>query len=169
MREDVKSISNGLTFRHDLISSEEYRIGIDFLSEEIGYKLKKQGFLASTVSVTVKDEYLKTIQRQRTIDPPTDISRVISDIAFSILIDEWHVGKPIRMLTVSASNLIRKENLNEQLSFFEDANDLQREKYEKKENAVDKIRQKYGGLSIINGAALSSDIGVLDKNYKKHN
>ena len=167
-RDDVKSISNGLTFRHDLLTPEEYRVGIDYLSEEIGYKLKKQGLLSSTVSITIKDEYLKSIQRQRAVDPPTDISREIADTAYAILIDEWHVGKPIRMLTVEASNLIHKENLNEQLSFFEEQSDIKREKYEKKENAVDKIRQKFGGSSIINGAVLNSDIGVFDNSKRKN-
>ncbi len=166
-REDAKSISNGFTFRHDLVAEEEYRIAIDFLSEEIGYRLKKHELVASTVSVTIKDEYLKSIQRQRPIDPPTDISKEISTLAYSILIDEWHVGKPIRMITVTASNLIRKDCLNEQLSFFSESSDKQREKYEKKENAIDKIRQKYGGAAIFNGAILNSDIGIFNEPSEK--
>ena len=167
-RDDVKSISNGFTFRHDLVTREECRVGIDFLSEEIGYKLKRRGLLCSTVSITVKDEYLKSIQRQRAISPPTDITKEIADLAYAILTDEWHIGKPIRMITVAASGLIHKEGLSEQLTFFEDNSEKQREKYEKKENAVDKIRQKYGNTSIINGAALGSDIGIIavDKNKK---
>ena len=168
-REDVKSISNGLTFKHDLLTADECRVGIDFLSEEIGHKLKSRGLLCSTVSITVKDEYLKSIQRQRTIAPPTDISREIADLAYAILLDEWYIGKPIRMITVAASSLIKKENLNEQMSFFEDDSEKQREKYEKKENAVDKIRQKFGGASIVNGAVLGSDIGITDKGKNKRN
>jgi DNA polymerase-4 len=167
IRDDAKSVGNGFTFRHDLLTEEEYRVGIDFLSEEIGYRLKKQEMLCSTVSITVKDEFLKTIQRQRPIDPPTDISKEISKLAFEILLDEWKVGKPIRMITVTASNLIHKSTRNEQISFFSEPNDKQREKYEKMENAVDKIRQKYGGTAIVNGAILDSDIGVFAKGKQK--
>lgn len=162
IREDAKSISNGFTFRHDLVSEEECKVGIEYLSEEIGHKLKKQGLLCSTVAITVKDEYLKIIQRQRSIAPPTDISREIASLAFDILKDEWPRGKPIRMLTVSASNLIHKERLNEQISFFANDNEQHREKDEKLEVAVDKIRQKYGSGSIVNGAVLSTDIGIYD-------
>ena len=108
IRDDAKSIGNGVTFKHDLLTEEEYRIGIDFLSEEIGHRLKKQELLCSTISITVKDEFLKTIQRQRPINPPTDISKEIANMAFEILLDEWNVGKPIRMITVTASNLIHK-------------------------------------------------------------
>ena len=89
-------------------------------------------------------------------------------MAFEILLDEWNVGKPIRMITVTASNLIHKSCINEQISFFPETNDKQREKYEKMENAVDKIRQKYGGDAIINGAVLDSDIGVFTKTKPKN-
>ena len=76
---------------------------------------------------------MKTIQRQRPINPPTDISKEIANMAFEILLDEWNVGKPIRMITVTASNLIHKSCINEQISFFPETNDKQREKYEKME------------------------------------
>jgi hypothetical protein len=42
-----------------------------------------------------------------------------------------------------------------------------REKDKNRENAVDKIRQKYGNESIINGAILDTDIGVYTSKNKK--
>ena len=43
VQEDAKSISNGFTFRHDLVGRGECRIGIDYLSEEIGRRLRNNG------------------------------------------------------------------------------------------------------------------------------
>ena len=40
-------------------------------------------------------------------------------------------------------------------------------KNEKIENALDKIRQKYGHTSIVNAEFIDSDIGVFDKKKKK--
>jgi DNA polymerase-4 len=168
IHEDAKSISNGFTFKHDLMGYEQSRIGIEYLSEEIGYKLRKNGQVCSTVSITVKDEYLRTVQRQKPQDPPTDISKEITQGACELLQETWSEDKPIRMLTVCAANLLKKERVKAQISFFEDNSEQQREKNEKKENAVDKIRQKYGGESILNGAVLESDIGIYEcKSNKK--
>ena len=160
--DDAKSISNGFTFRHDLVTEEECKAAIYYLAEEIGTKLRRNGQLCSTVSLTVKDEYLRSIQRQRPRKPPTDISSEIAETAYNILLEEWSKGKPIRMITVSANNLVRREIYTEQISLFEDNTVKQREQFEKKENAVDKIRQKYGNDAIIRGSLIENDIGILD-------
>jgi DNA polymerase-4 len=171
--DDAKSISNGYTFRHDLLGYEESRVGISYLSDEIGTKLRARGLKCCTVQITVKDEYLRSIQRQRQQIPPTDISDEIAKTAFAILKDEWSPGKPIRMLTVTAANLIKDESYAPQISLFDAAVDEFREKRKKKENAVDKIRQKYGNNSIIKGAIIDTDLGIyhapeadIDKNKK---
>ena len=171
--DDAKSISNGFTFRHDLLGYEECKVGISYLSDEIGTKLRARGLKCCTVQITVKDEYLRSIQRQRQQSPPTDISSEIADTAFSILKSEWSAGKPIRMLTVTATNLIRDDSYAPQISMFDSSVDESREKRKKKENAVDKIRQKYGTDSIIKGAIIDTDLGIyhapevnLDKGKK---
>ena len=76
--EHVKSISNGFTFKHDLVSREDCRIGIEFLCDEIGAKLRSQSLKCNTVALTVKDTFLKSIQRQRPLPNSSDISREIS-------------------------------------------------------------------------------------------
>lgn len=166
-REEIKSISNGFTFKHDLVGREEARIGIEYLSEEIGKRLKQEGFLCSTIALTIKDEYLSSIQRQRPISPNTDISSEIANLAYGILCDEWSEAKPIRMITISVSGLIKKSSSVTQISFFEKACEQDREKIEKTEITVDKIRQKFGFESILKGAVLSSDIGILSDKKKK--
>lgn len=169
-RDDAKSVSNGFTFRHDLVGREECKVGIEYLAEEIGRRLRAQKQLCSTVSITIKDEYLRTIQRQRTLSSPTDVSREISDMAYAILLDEWSEEKPIRMITLSASNLVRRDMSAVQISMFDDARSERHKKGEKKENALDKIRQKYGNQAILNGAILVSDIGIYEhseENYPK--
>ena len=167
-RDEAKSVSNGFTFRRNLTNPEEYRAGIEYLSESIGHRLRENGQLCTTVSVTVKDEYLRTIQRQRPQDPPSDVAKEIAATAYEILLDEWTSGKPIRMITVHASNLIRRDMLAQQLSFFGEEGSKQHEKNEKVENAIDKIRQKYGSESILNGSVFESDIGIYDKKSKNN-
>ena len=158
--EDAKSISNGITFKHDLTSMDEYRTGIEFLSEEIGTKLRLKGLKAATVQLTIKDEYLRTIVRQHPQNPPTDIGGEIAETALNILEAEWSIGKPIRMLTVAATSLFKKDLITTQLSLFGEEDNSQREKQRNSEETIDKIRQKYGDGAIIKGAVLDTDIGI---------
>ena len=166
VQDDAKSVSNGFTFRHDLVGRGECRIGIEYLSEEIGHRLRTHGMKCGTVVLTIKDEFLHSIQRQRPQNPPTDLSREISKTAYSILVDTWDENKPIRMITVAATNLTK--GYAEQIDLFDDSSGKTREKNKNRENAVDKIRQKYGNNSIITGAILDTDIGVFtSKDNKK--
>lgn len=164
---DPKSVSNGFTFRHNLVGRDECRVGIEYLSEEIGRRLRVNGQKCATVSLSIKDEFLRTIQRQRPQNPPTDIAKEIAATAYSILLEEWNEKKPIRMLTVSATNLVRSDMVAEQISFFGEKEDAKRKINSKRENAIDKIRQKYGADSIVNGAFLDSDIGIYEHRERK--
>ncbi len=161
-REDAKSVSSGFTFRHDLVGKEECRVGIDFLADDIGRRLRAMGMKCGTVQLTIKDEYLRSVQRQRPQNPPTDISREIADTAYRILLDEWVEKKPVRMITVGVTSLVRNEHSCEQLDIFGAAESENREKSKKREETIDKIRQKHGSTAIIQGAVLNSDLGIYD-------
>ena len=164
--EDQKSIGLGFTFRHDLTSREECKIAINYLSDEVAVRLRNAGMVCNTVQLSIKDEFLSVIQRQRALAHPTDLAHDISDVANKILIKEWSESRPIRMLTVTAQNLTRKEYSADQIDIFAEADDTRREKDKKQEQAVDKIRQKFGRESITNGAILTTDIGIKDKRIK---
>ena len=164
--DDQKSIGLGFTFRHDLTSREECKIAINYLSDEVAVKLRNAGMVCNTVQLSIKDEFLSVIQRQRALAHPTDLAHDISDVANKILIKEWSESRPIRMLTVTAQNLTRKEYSADQIDIFAEVDDTRREKDKKQEQAVDKIRQKFGRESITNGAILTTDIGIKDKRIK---
>lgn len=166
-REDQKSIGYGFTFRHDICSREESKIAIKYLSEDVARRLRDAEMLAHTVQLTVKDEHLEVIQRQRQLEHPTDIAHDIEELAYKILVDEWSEYKPIRMLTVTAQSLVRREYASEQISIFSEEQTPMREKNKKQEQTVEMIRKKYGRESIVNGAILSTDIGIGDKKPKK--
>lgn len=162
--EDAKSVGNGFTFKHDLVTKEECRVGIEFLSEEIGRRLREKEMKCATVQLTIKDEYLRSIQRQRPQSPPTDIGREIAALAYEILLAEWSEGKPIRMLTVTACNLVRADMSFEQIDMFATDDENTRKKSKKREETLDKIRQKFGKTSITTGSVMDTDIGI--KNSK---
>lgn len=164
---DAKSIGNGFTFKHDLVGREECLTGIKYLSEEIGTKLRIKGLKCSTVQLTIKDEYLRSIQRNLTLSSPTDISSEIADAAYRILCREWKEERPIRMITVTATNIVRADSVHEQLGFFDSEKTEKREKNGKREIAVDEIRRKFGTDSIVRASIIENDIGIYNKKNKK--
>ena len=158
--EPQKSISNGFTFRHDLCDADECRTGIYYLSEQIGMRLRRHGQLCRTVQLSIKDSFLRVIQRQSPIDPPTDVGGEIASCAQALLAKSWQKGKPIRMLTVTVSNLILKSELSQQIDLLSPDGDMYHKKSEKKEIAMDIIRQKYGTMAINRGSIMNTDIGI---------
>ena len=162
MRAERKSIGNGFTFKHDLVSIEEIKLGIEYLAEELGQKLRKSSMKAGAVQLSMKDEFLKTIQRRRQFSKPTDIAREISTVAMQIFLDEWRLGKPIRMLTVTVLNLTSGDSLSEQIDIFTLGGDDERERYKKREETIDKIRSKFGKTSILSASYIKNDIGIFD-------
>ncbi len=163
-KDDAKSISNGFTFKHDLVKADECRTAVEYLSKELGWKLRRDSLLAGTVNVSIKDEYLKTIQRQKAFPHLTDITSEISEEAYQLILSVWPTGKPIRMITVGVSGLVKSDNAGEQISLFDESVDIKREKMKNIDNAVDKIKQKYGNESILSCAVMDSDIGIYNKN-----
>lgn len=157
---EVKSIGNGFTFKHDLVSRNDCRVGIDFLCEEIGAKLRKKSLKCNTVAISIKDTRLKTIQRQRQLKNASDIAKEISNLAYEILCDEWGESIPIRMLTVTVSGLIDASSSYTQLDLFSSGEELPRDKDKKREETIDAIRRKFGSDAISSGALYDTDIGV---------
>jgi DNA polymerase-4 len=148
------------------VSRDECKIAINYLSDEVARRLRTSEMVCNTVQLSIKDEFLNVIQRQRGLKHPSDIAHDISGLAYDILLSEWSASKPIRMLTVTAQNLTRSEFSADQIDIFAPEDDVRREKDKKQERTVDKIRQKYGSSSITNGAILTTDIGIKEKRIK---
>lgn len=159
-KNEVKSVSNGMTFKHDLTTVDEVKIGIGSLAEEVAYRLRRKGLKCSTVAVTVKDTYLKSYSKQKPVSPATDLAKEISAAALSLIFADISPSRPIRLLTVAAMGLLRDGEAVEQIGFFDDDRNERREKTEKLETALDAIRDRFGMGSVQTGAVLGNDIGI---------
>lgn len=166
---DAKSVGSGMTFRHDLTTEDEIRLGIATLAEDVAARLRRAGMRCTTVSLAWKDPSLRTVAKQKTLSPATDLSREIADAAFGIFRDHVRAGKPIRALTVTAMQLVKSGEDAEQIGFFDDLDEEKRKKTGKLESAVDRIRSRFGNSSVTSGAAIGNDIGVdVDRKGERH-
>ena len=167
-RAESKNISRGMTFRRDLVSEDEVRLGVSRLSEKVAEQLRREGLRGGVVQVHIRTPQLNNISRQATLPYGVCTQRDIADGAMTLLRAHWRIGpdNPIRAITVGVSALTRMGERPEQISLFdlESAQDVRsyaaREKRERLESAVDKIRLKHGGGAVIHGCRRAADIGL---------
>ncbi|MBQ1704352.1 MAG: DNA polymerase IV, partial [Clostridia bacterium] len=138
----VKSVGNGMTFRRDLTGWEDAGMGIRALADEVAGRMRREGVKCRTVQLTVKDPSLRVITRQRGLERPTHLASVLAGTCMELLRDNWEERKPIRMLTVTALQLVTPEEETEQLRMFDEEDAEKRKKREELESAVDAIRSR---------------------------
>lgn len=164
-QEELKSISNGYTFTHDITKMDDFLAAIDYLSIDIGKRLRSHRLMCQGVLLTLKDCNLRIYQRQRLLSSPTNDSRAVAELAVRILNDEYR-GYPVRAITVCAINLVSLDFATEQLDFFTKDAQSSSERAEKRESALDKIRRKFGKNSILNASIINTDFGIYKKDKK---
>ncbi len=148
---DIKSVGNGMTFDHDLIGFDEIKTGVLALADEVAYRMRKYDVKCSVVSVTIKDPNFKSKSKQKTLATPTHLTKDIIDVSMELIRSSWSEKAPVRSITITGSNLVSIENAAEQLSLFGYENMLDKERQEKLDATMDKIRKSMddGRLGLV--------------------
>ena len=151
----IKSIGNGTTTIKDIDNLYQAKQVIYYLSEMTSTRLREKGLECLCVTLDIKDNELHTVGKAKTIQHSTSNASEIAKVALEILSEKWnwHTDKKIRALRVKCSTLIDAGD-NKQLNIFYQ-ND---KKNNKKDESIDKIRQKYGFSSIKRGVLLNANI-----------
>lgn len=151
--EPVKSVGNGTTFPKNLKTRAEVQSGIAMLADSVATRLRHYGLYASGIQVTIRDPEFRDRSRQQQLAVPTHLIRDLTDHAMALVDQLWRPPSPIRALTVTAIHLVQDDQAYEQVDLFTAAAAPKKEKQEKLEAAMDRIRGKYGTGAIIFGAA----------------
>ena len=145
-QEDLKSVGNSLTYFEDITKPEDIKRLLYALSESVAARIKDAGLgKADTVHLWVRDCDLDNHSWQKKVRP-TALCGEIAEAAFALYTERYKTGKPVRGLGVTASGF---DGGVEQLSFDSFGGDY--EKKARAEEAVGKIRQKYGYAKIQRG------------------
>lgn len=152
-QKQIKSIGNEMTFRTDLAGEQQLRPAVVLLADSVAARMRRRGVLCSTVQVTIKDSHFKTVSRQCRMQPPTDLAREISEAAMELLKSFCSRNVPVRMLMVTGSNFILKEQFTQQLSLFEEDAE-QREKISRFEKTLDGLHSRFGKNAVVRASTL---------------
>ena len=151
--EAVKSIGNGTTFPQNLTTEQQVRRGVSVLADSVASRLRRHGLYAGGVQLTVRDPQFRDRSRQRQFSAPTHLIRDLTEAAMALAREIWRPPDPIRALTVTAIHLVREREAYEQVDLFNATAAPKKERQEKLEAAMVKIRGKYGAGAISYGSA----------------
>ena len=165
-RRKIKTVGNGITFRRDLVGEEDILTGITALSDTVAGRLRKYGLKCWGIRVEIKTPGFETVSRQMQLDSPTNLADNIKNTSFRIINNFWNMNSPIRLITITAINLVSEDG-EEQLTFFGNSDDTK--KGEKLERAMDEIRDKFGSKSIKFGRILNNDLGISLDEHEDQN
>ena len=147
----IKSVSCGNTSPRDLVTERDVHTALIPLCENVSSRLRKYGFLCETVQLYIRDFELHSIVRQKKLPRPGRSSREIFKAASELFAHHHTSGKPVRSLSVCASNLIYKEEF--QLSL--DPEIMRDQRREIAECAVDRINERFGKHTVVRGICLA--------------
>ena len=154
----VKTIGNSTTAPRDLVTDDDIKITLYALCDSVAARLRGQRSVCSTVQIGIRDTGLLWYERQTQLPRPVCDSTSIFDAAFKL----FQANRPryaVRSLSVRASGLSLADEAP-QLSFLPD--ETRRLKHTDLEEAVDRIRSKYGYESIRRGIMLTDPALDLD-------
>ncbi|MCI6026487.1 MAG: DNA polymerase IV [Oscillospiraceae bacterium] len=155
---EIKSVGNGMTFRRDLSGERELRTGIAVLSDEVAGRLRRYGLCAATIQLQIKDTRLRVISRQRPLPRPTALASELAGAAMELVRASWDMTLPVRMLTVTACNLVEASQASEQLSLFDESDPAGRGRRLNLERTVDSLRGRFGRGIIAPGSVVNNEL-----------
>ena len=154
-KDEIKSIGNSSTLPASLTDREEIKRWFYVLAESVTGRLRDADVgRANTVHIVVRDDNLedKTWQTKVT---PTLLCSDVAQTAYKLFCENWGYGKPVRMLGITVSGF---DHYIEQMTIGDVLGE--REDYKKKErveDAVAKIRKKYGFSTLQRGVLFADE------------
>ena len=139
----VKSVGHSLTLPRDINNPEDVAAVLLNLSEKVGRRLRQGGYVARTVTLTVKDQNFVSSTRSKTLGDPTGHTEDIYGTALDIYRRQYDSWRKVRLLGVSVSNLL-PGNAGTQLSLWGRADD----KLDQLTRAADGLRDRYGEMVL---------------------
>ncbi|MDF2686916.1 MAG: polymerase, partial [Clostridia bacterium] len=123
-------------------------------------RLRKHNAKCSGLKVSIKNPEFKTIDRQKKLNSPTNITQILYEEALDIIINSWNLKEPIRLITITCINLTFGYE-EEQLELFELQEDnTKNKKLEALDNSIDNIRNKYGNEILKKANIIKNDLGI---------
>lgn len=147
---DIKSIGNSTTTPRDLKNNEDVKIVFTVLGESVARRMREHDLKGVTLTISVRNSELDSFTRQCKMESPTNISGEFVRYAMDLFTANYNWDKPIRSLGLSVTDF----DYDNIIQFDLAGNAQHREKLEKLETAVDKLKNRYGNFCVQKASVL---------------
>jgi len=156
-----KSMGHSMTLPFDIKRKGELLKHLLKLSDMVGIRLRRQGMVGNTISITIRYKDFKTFSKQKKIEIATNNTKTIFGV-ISILLNKLKLGQPVRLVGVSVHNL--KESFPVLSLFRED------ERGGKLDRAKDAINDIFGSDTIQFASIIDLDKQdkVISPSWRPH-
>jgi DNA polymerase IV len=146
----AKSLGHERTFSHDLRKLDEMRAALFSLAERSGADLRKRGLACGVVTLKLRYSDFSTVNRQRSLERPTDAHQEIFAVAADLLqLSLRERSDPVRLIGLRLSRLSEPAS---QLDLFDD----RPERTRRLNHALDGLAERHGD-SIVRPAGFFSN------------
>lgn len=146
----AKGVGNSTTISHDVTTAKEAHEILRKLAESVSSRLKKKRFLAGQVSTEIKYATFQSVSHQTTLLTATSEAEAIYRQACELFDELWD-GSAIRLLGIRTTKL-EDEGEPVQMNLFEFQKEKESsEKQKKLDEALNKIRCRYGEDAVRRG------------------
>ncbi|QOY36022.1 DNA polymerase IV [Anaerobacillus isosaccharinicus] len=150
---DFKSIGNSTTLPADTINLDKIKVILTNLADSVARRMAKKEVCAETIQITIRYFDRKTVTRSQTVLNPISSQAEIYKVALILFTKHWN-GDPVRLLGVTAQQLLEKKNAFKQLDLFNYKKD--EKKYELTK-IVDQLRDRFGEEALLKGSQLAAN------------
>ncbi|MBN8190859.1 DNA polymerase IV [Bacillus sp. NTK074B] len=152
---DYKSVGNSTTLPKDTTNQHELLTVVEKLCGKVSSRLQQKDVLGTTVQLMIRDKFRKTITRSKKVENPIYKTEDLYRHAKDLFLKHWD-GDPVRLLGVTAQDVVEKSEATEQLDLFSYKKVAEKEPLY---NVLSQLQDKFGKDSISQG--------VKGKNKKK--
>lgn len=156
---DFKSIGNSTTLPRDVSNQRELYEIIGKLAGQVAARMRRKKVVAANIGITIRYKDRKTITRSKKLLNTVRNEKEISVAARELFGKHWN-GDSVRLLGVTATDLLVEDSAVKQLDLFSYEEDAKKEPLH---NTMSKLREKYG-TNIIESAG-----GYLNQQTKPGN
>ena len=143
----LKSMGHEFTLSVNVIEREKAIAHLLRLSDQVGRRMRQDGYMGRVVTLKLRDSTFKTITRQRALPESMNDEEQIYRTAVALLDENWD-GRPLRLLGVSVSDLSSNGEAIQPSLFSAD------EHRREMTVAVDSLRDRFGDSVLVRAGAL---------------
>jgi nucleotidyltransferase/DNA polymerase involved in DNA repair len=144
----AKSISQEVTFAHDLDDGGTLRQTLRDQAGQVAKRLGKQNLTAKTVKLKLRWPDFTTLTRQMTLPKPTNKEETIGKAAIQLFERVWENGRAVRLLGVGVSGL---DSPPRQIGLWDSATTADAEKERRLQAAIKALHERFGEQVLWRG------------------